>query len=176
MSSQPVAEISKKTLDAVGPLVENILDRTSQTVLVVLAGEDVFTRRGLERILRVTERVEQLELVESVSSLSTAVNIRSEDGTLYVDPFFDDEESIDEPVDPSEIGAYGPEPTGWPEPEEESTVFEPVPREVLPPPVEQTAPVPASNSAAMWLVVGVVLGAVLILGGVAVGVTLLMLR
>jgi predicted RND superfamily exporter protein len=60
------------------------------TIVLALEDEDVFTAANLERVSRITERVEELDEVDRVTSLSRSVNIRSEDGALVVEPFYDE--------------------------------------------------------------------------------------
>lgn len=59
-------------------------------LLVALEAEDVFTTAVLTRLQRLTERIEAQPEVRYASSLSTALNIRSEGGELLVEPFFDE--------------------------------------------------------------------------------------
>jgi len=63
---------------------------SEETLLVMLSDDDVFTPENLAGIKRLTEKIEALDTVERVSSLSTALNIRSENGELRIDPFFDE--------------------------------------------------------------------------------------
>ncbi len=61
-----------------------------ETILVALVDEEsVFTTDNLERIQRISEEIEGLPQVNRVSSLSMALNIRSEDGALLIEPFYD---------------------------------------------------------------------------------------
>jgi len=62
---------------------------SGEIVLVALAADDIFTPDILARGQRISERIEELELVSHVSSLSTAMNIRSEGGDLVVESFFE---------------------------------------------------------------------------------------
>ena len=59
----------------------------SDTLLVALVTDDVFTPDRLRRIADLSERIEALDEVHHVSSLSTALNIRSEDNDLLIEPF-----------------------------------------------------------------------------------------
>ena len=59
----------------------------SDTLLVALVTDDVFTPDRLRRIADLSERIEALDEVRHVSSLSTALNIRSEDNDLLIEPF-----------------------------------------------------------------------------------------
>jgi predicted RND superfamily exporter protein len=61
-----------------------------ETVLIALGNEDVFETEPLERVRRISERIEELDSVHHVSSLSTALNIRGEEGELRIRPFFDE--------------------------------------------------------------------------------------
>jgi predicted RND superfamily exporter protein len=60
-----------------------------ETLLVAVAAEDVFTRDMLERIARMTSRIEQIRGVRSVVSLSNALNIRGTAEGLDIGPFYD---------------------------------------------------------------------------------------
>jgi predicted RND superfamily exporter protein len=62
----------------------------SDTLLVALVTDDVFTTDRLRRIADLSERIEALDEVHHVSSLSTALNIRSEDNDLLIEPFYED--------------------------------------------------------------------------------------
>ena len=62
----------------------------SDTLLVALAADDVFTSERLQQIADLTERIEDLDEVHHVSSLSTALNIRSENDDLLIEPFYDE--------------------------------------------------------------------------------------
>ncbi|MBW2230022.1 MAG: MMPL family transporter [Deltaproteobacteria bacterium] len=63
---------------------------TGEVVLVAVVSDDVFTADVLAAIKRMTERIESLDYVHHVSSLATALNIRSHEGELIVEPFFDE--------------------------------------------------------------------------------------
>ena len=78
--------------DAARAYMEHINDLfgSEETVLLVYATDDVFTPDHLRRIQRLTERIEGLDLVERVSSLSTALNIRAENDLLRIEAFFDE--------------------------------------------------------------------------------------
>jgi predicted RND superfamily exporter protein len=62
----------------------------AETLLVALVSDDVFTSDRLRRISVLTERIESLDEVDHVSSLSTALNIRSRGDDLLIDPFYDE--------------------------------------------------------------------------------------
>jgi len=57
------------------------------SLLVVLVMDDVFTAEGLENVARVSERLAAMEGVRRVVSLATALNIRSVEGGLEIEPF-----------------------------------------------------------------------------------------
>lgn len=63
---------------------------SEETLLVMVSGDDIFTPENLAGIKQLTEKIEKLDSVERVSSLATALNIRSEQGELRIDPFFDE--------------------------------------------------------------------------------------
>lgn len=71
---------------------------SDETLLLALVSDDVFTEDVLRRVKRITERVEELEGVHHVLSLSNALNIRARDGDLEIKPFA---EEI--PTDPAEF-------------------------------------------------------------------------
>jgi predicted RND superfamily exporter protein len=75
----------RRYLDHLGSLFD-----TGETLLIALVTEDVFTSENLSRIQRISERLEAHDLVLSVSSLATALNIRGDDGELLIEPFFDE--------------------------------------------------------------------------------------
>ncbi len=62
----------------------------SDTLLVALVTDDIFTSERLQQIADLTERIEDLDEVHHVSSLSTALNIRSENDDLLIEPFYDE--------------------------------------------------------------------------------------
>jgi predicted RND superfamily exporter protein len=57
---------------------------TDDTIMVVLADDDVFSPENLERVKRLTKRFEEIESVERVSSLATALSIKSENDELNI--------------------------------------------------------------------------------------------
>jgi predicted RND superfamily exporter protein len=69
--------------------IKQIFD-SGETMLVAMVSDDVFTSQNLQRLQRMTERFEELDLAARVSSLSTALNIRGSEGELVVEPFFED--------------------------------------------------------------------------------------
>jgi predicted RND superfamily exporter protein len=79
--------------------VKRLFD-SGESILVVLVDDDIFKAENLARIQQMTERIEMLDQVDRVSSLSTALNIRGEDGTLLIEPFFEEvPESAEELAD-----------------------------------------------------------------------------
>ena len=60
---------------------------SDETLLIALISEDVFTTDVLESVVRITERIEEIDGVHHVVSLSTALNIRSSDEDLEIEPF-----------------------------------------------------------------------------------------
>jgi predicted RND superfamily exporter protein len=60
------------------------------TILLLFEDEDIFTTANLTRIQQISEQLERLPEVDRVSSLSLSINIRSDDGGLIVEPFFDE--------------------------------------------------------------------------------------
>ncbi len=59
------------------------------TVLVALSDDQgIFTTSNLEKIKKISEEIEGLDKVNRVSSLSTALNIRSEGEDLLIQPFY----------------------------------------------------------------------------------------
>ena len=62
---------------------------SGEVILLALVADDIFTTRNLERLQTISEEIEGLDQVDSVKSLSLSLNIRSEDGALVTEPFFD---------------------------------------------------------------------------------------
>ncbi|MFQ5698525.1 MAG: MMPL family transporter [Myxococcota bacterium] len=60
---------------------------SDESLVVALAAADVFTRENLERVVRLTRRIEALEGVHHVVSLANALDIRSADGEMEIAPF-----------------------------------------------------------------------------------------
>jgi predicted RND superfamily exporter protein len=60
-----------------------------ETVLIALMTNDVFSRESLDRVVRMTDRVEALKAVHHVVSLATALDVRSVDGAMEVVPFLE---------------------------------------------------------------------------------------
>jgi predicted RND superfamily exporter protein len=68
--------------------VKKVFD-SGGTVIVALKDEnDIFTTANLEKIKAISEEIEGLDKVNRVSSLSTALNIRSEGDDLLIQPFY----------------------------------------------------------------------------------------
>ena len=68
--------------------VKKVFD-SGGTVIVALKDEsDIFTTANLEKIKAISEEIEGLDKVNRVSSLSTALNIRSEGDELLIQPFY----------------------------------------------------------------------------------------
>jgi predicted RND superfamily exporter protein len=59
-----------------------------ETILIALPSDDIFTEDNLKKIQIISNKLAALPQVERVSSLSTAINIRSEHNELHVDPFY----------------------------------------------------------------------------------------
>ena len=81
----PEDDEHRRYFDRLGTLFD-----TGETLLIAVVADDVFTPENLERIQRITERVETNDFVLTVSSLSTALNIRGSEGELLIEPFFED--------------------------------------------------------------------------------------
>ncbi|MBW2388253.1 MAG: MMPL family transporter, partial [Deltaproteobacteria bacterium] len=60
-----------------------------EVVLLALVADDIFTFDNLTRLQTIGEEIEQLDQVDRVTSLSLSLNIRSEDGALVTEPFYD---------------------------------------------------------------------------------------
>lgn len=78
----PDADESRRFYDYVRRLFGS-----DETILVALVDEDVFTAPNLRSIKRMGERIEAIEGVHHVVSLSNALNIRGENGDLAIEPF-----------------------------------------------------------------------------------------
>ncbi len=63
---------------------------SSETLIVALVMDDVFTRENLAAVKRVSEILEEMEGVDYVVSLATAENILSADDEIVVEPFLQD--------------------------------------------------------------------------------------
>jgi hydrophobe/amphiphile efflux-3 (HAE3) family protein len=73
---------------------------SDETILVALVDEDVFTAENLHRIKRMVHRIEGIDGVHHVVSLTNALNIRAENGDLAIEPFVDEV-----PEDPARLQA-----------------------------------------------------------------------
>ena len=62
---------------------------SDETVLVALITDDVFSRENLDRVVRMTKRIDALAAVHHVVSLATALDVRSIDGAMEIVPFLD---------------------------------------------------------------------------------------
>jgi predicted RND superfamily exporter protein len=71
---------------------------SDETLVVALAAGDVFTEANLRRIQSLTRRLQEIDGVHHVVSLANALNIRSRDGDLAIEPFIDEI-----PDDPAEL-------------------------------------------------------------------------
>ena len=60
---------------------------SDETLLIVLDTDDVFTRENLGRIIRMTRRIEQIDGVHHVVSLTNALHIRGVGDELEIAPF-----------------------------------------------------------------------------------------
>ncbi|MBW2667520.1 MAG: MMPL family transporter [Deltaproteobacteria bacterium] len=60
-----------------------------ETVLVALITDDVFSRENLDRVVRMTKRIDALTAVHHVVSLATALDVRSIDGAMEIIPFLE---------------------------------------------------------------------------------------
>jgi predicted RND superfamily exporter protein/CRP-like cAMP-binding protein len=63
---------------------------SDETLLIGLYGDGVFTRESLQRIDRLTRRLEKVEGVHHVLSLANAVNVRGVDDDLVIAPFIEE--------------------------------------------------------------------------------------
>jgi predicted RND superfamily exporter protein len=84
-SMLPEGDAGRLYLDRVKTLFES-----GESILIAYATDDVFTQDHLARIKLVTERIEEQAEVRYAASLSTALNIRNESGSLSVEPFYDE--------------------------------------------------------------------------------------
>lgn len=58
-----------------------------ESLMLVLAHDDLFERARLERVIRMTRRIEQLDGVHHVTSLATAIDLESDGADLAARPF-----------------------------------------------------------------------------------------
>lgn len=68
-----------------------LLFGSDETLVVALVAPDVFTAENLRRIRRIAERATHLDAVQRVVSLDNALDMKSEDGDLVIEPFLDAE-------------------------------------------------------------------------------------
>ncbi len=80
----PEGDEGRQTLERVEELFGS-----GEPLLVALVDDDVFRPESLEAIRRISERLESLELVYRVASLSSALHIRGEEGSLRIEPFYE---------------------------------------------------------------------------------------
>ena len=62
---------------------------SDETLLIALVVDDVFTTESLQRVDRLTRRLEKVDGVHHVLSLMNAVNVRGVDDDLEIGPFID---------------------------------------------------------------------------------------
>jgi len=62
---------------------------SDETVLVALVSEDIFSEANLERLQRMTRRIDSLSGVHHVVSLATALNLRAANDALEIAPFLE---------------------------------------------------------------------------------------
>jgi hydrophobe/amphiphile efflux-3 (HAE3) family protein len=74
---------------------------SDETILVALVDDDVFTAENLRNLQRMGERIQAIDGVHHVVSLSNALNIRAEGDDLSIEPFVED--VPDDPVALAEI-------------------------------------------------------------------------
>ena len=84
--------------DAGRRFYQSLIDRfgSDESLVVALHGSGVFTRDGLERLIRLTERLQALDRVHHVESLATALHLRAVEGDLEIVTFLEDLPSSDE--------------------------------------------------------------------------------
>lgn len=61
---------------------------SDETLILTIANDDVFSARSVDTIRRMTARINDLEAVREVLSLTSAVDIRSVEDGLDISPFF----------------------------------------------------------------------------------------
>ncbi len=71
---------------------------SDETLVVALRSDDLFSTEGLRRVQRITSRIDEIDSVHHVVSLSNAINIRGVGLDIEVEPFF---EAV--PTDPNQI-------------------------------------------------------------------------
>jgi predicted RND superfamily exporter protein len=70
-----------------------------EVILIALEDDDIFTTENLTLVQQISEEIEQFEEISRVSSLSMALNIRSEEGSLIIQPFYDFPPETPEEID-----------------------------------------------------------------------------
>lgn len=68
--------------------VKEIFDSGGTVIVALKDDADIFTPSNLAKIKTISEEIENLDKVNRVSSLSTALNIRSEGDDLLIQPFY----------------------------------------------------------------------------------------
>lgn len=78
--------------DAERRFYESLLQRfgSDDYLVVTLHGDALFSHEGLERVVRLTQRLESLPGVQRVESLATALRLRPVDGDLEITTFLED--------------------------------------------------------------------------------------
>jgi predicted RND superfamily exporter protein len=61
---------------------------SDETLIITVASDDIFSQASTDTIRRITERINDLEPVQHVLSLTSAVDIRSVEDGLDISPFF----------------------------------------------------------------------------------------
>ncbi len=74
---------------------------SDETLLVALVADDVFSPPNLSKIVRMSERFAAEPGIDRVVSLSTALDFRSEEGDLVIDPFLGEE--TDDPAEAARL-------------------------------------------------------------------------
>jgi predicted RND superfamily exporter protein len=74
---------------------------SDETLVITLTSDDIFTSENFRRIDRISRRINDLESVHHVSSLTNALDIRSIDDSLDIAPFI--ENITDDPVSIADI-------------------------------------------------------------------------
>ena len=63
---------------------------SDETLIITVANDDIFTPDSVDAIRKITDRINDIDTVRNVLSLSTAVDIRSIDDDLDIAPFLTD--------------------------------------------------------------------------------------
>ncbi|MDP6979206.1 MAG: efflux RND transporter permease subunit [Myxococcota bacterium] len=63
---------------------------SGEVLLLALEADDLFEAEHLTRLETLSAAIEELEIVDHVSSLPRSLNIRSVDGALSIEPFYDE--------------------------------------------------------------------------------------